>query len=69
MLLVVLEHDRGELVEAAREALTFGLTLAAKMGEDLEAVMIGADDDSLVAAAGEYGAVTVHTCVHDVLTD
>ena len=49
MLLVVLEHDRGQLVEAAREALTFGRTLAAKMDEDLEAALIGADDEALVA--------------------
>ncbi|GJM37435.1 MAG: electron transfer flavoprotein subunit alpha [Acidimicrobiales bacterium] len=69
MLLVVLEHDRGELVEAAREALTFGRTLAAKMGDDLEAALIGADDDSLVAEAGAYGASTVHTCTHEVLSD
>lgn len=69
MLLVVLEHDRGELVEAAREALTFGRVLAAKMGEDMEAALIGSDDDALVAAAGEFGAETVHTCTHDVLAD
>ncbi|MDG2027003.1 MAG: electron transfer flavoprotein subunit alpha/FixB family protein [Acidimicrobiales bacterium] len=69
MLLVVLEHERGELVEAACEALTFGRVLAAKMGEDLEAALIGSDDDALVAAAGEYGAETVHTCTHDVLSD
>jgi len=69
MLLVVLEHDRGELVEAAREALTFGRTLAGRMGSELHAALIGADDDALVAAAGEYGADTVHTCTHEVLSD
>lgn len=69
MLLVVLEHDRGELVEAAREALTFGRPLAEKMGTSLEAALIGSDDDSLVAAAGEHGAETVHTCLHAVLSD
>ena len=37
MLLVILEHENGQLVEAAREALTFGRVLAEKMGEDLEA--------------------------------
>ncbi|MEM7141572.1 MAG: electron transfer flavoprotein subunit alpha/FixB family protein [Actinomycetota bacterium] len=69
MLLVILEHDRGELVEAAREALTFGRVLAAKMGEDMEAALIGTDDDALVEAAGRFGAETVHTCTHDVLSD
>ena len=32
MLLVILEHENGQLVEAAREALTFGRVLAEKMG-------------------------------------
>ena len=69
MLLVILEHENGQLVEAAREALTFGRVLAEKMGEDLEAAVIGSDDDDLVEAAGQYGAETVHTATHDLLTD
>ncbi len=69
MLLVVLEHDRGELAEAAREALTFGRALAEKMDEDLEAALIGSDDEELVDEVGRYGAEVVHTCVHDVLGD
>ena len=69
MLLVVLEHDRGELAEAAREALTFGRVLAEKMGDDLEAALIGSDNEELVEEAGRYGAEVVHTCVHDVLSD
>ena len=69
MLLVILEHENGELVEAAKEALTFGRTLAEKMDDDLEAALIGSDDDDLVEAAGEYGADTVHTCTHDLLSD
>ena len=69
MLLVVLEHDRGGLVEAAREALTFGRVLAGKMGEGLESALIGSDDEALVAAAGRYGAKTVRTSTHEVLTD
>jgi len=69
MLLVVLEHEDGELVEAAREALTFGRPLAEKMGEDLHAALIGSDDDDLVTAAGEYGAETVHTATAPELSD
>ena len=68
-LLVVLEHDGAALGEAAREALTFGRGLAATMGADLEAVLIGSDDDGLVGEAGRYGAATVHTVTHDLLTD
>ncbi len=69
MLLVILEHDRGELVGAAREALTFGRTLARKMDVELQAALIGSDDDALVSAAGAHGAAVVHTCTHDVLSD
>ncbi|MCY3851669.1 MAG: electron transfer flavoprotein subunit alpha/FixB family protein [Acidimicrobiaceae bacterium] len=69
MLLVVLEHDRGALAEAAREALAFGRSLAEKMDEDLQAALIGSDDGALVAEAGDYGAEVVHTCVHEVLSD
>ncbi|MEM9204119.1 MAG: electron transfer flavoprotein subunit alpha/FixB family protein [Actinomycetota bacterium] len=69
MLLVILEHENGKLVEAAREALTFGRALAEKMDEDLEAALIGSDDDDLVEEAGEYGAEDVHVVTHDLLTD
>ncbi len=69
MLLVILEHEDGVLVEAAREALTFGRTLAEKMGEDLEAALIGSGEDSLVEAAGQYGAETVHVAAPVELTD
>ena len=69
MLLVVLEHDRGAMAEAAREALTFGRGLAGQMGQPLHAALIGADDDGLVAEAGAYGAEAVYTVAHEVLAD
>ena len=72
MLLVLLEHDRGALGEPGREALTFGRTLAAKMGAETQALLIGAgatEADSAAAEAGRYGAVRVHTVDHDVLSD
>ncbi|MCY4136582.1 MAG: electron transfer flavoprotein subunit alpha/FixB family protein [bacterium] len=69
MLLVVLEHDRGTMDEAAREALTFGRGLAAQMGVPLHAALIGGDDADLVAEAGAFGAEAVYTVVSDVLAD
>ncbi len=68
-LLVVLEHDRGVLVEAAREALTAGRDLAAKLDRPMEAVLIGSDAEPLVDDATRYGADTVHLVEHDLLTD
>ena len=69
MLLVVLEHDRGAMDEAAREALTFGRGLSAQMGAPLHAALIGANDADLVAEAGAFGAEAVYTVVGDVLAD
>ncbi len=69
MLLVVLEHENGQLVEAAREALTFGRVLSEKMGEDLHAALIGSGDDDIVEAAGQFGAETVHVATDDALLD
>ncbi len=69
MLLVVLEHDRGAMAEAAREALTFGRTLASRMDVPLHAALVGDDDAGLVAEAAAHGARGVHTVVHPVLSD
>ena len=69
MLLVVLEHDRGAMAEAAREALTFGRSLAGQMGVPLHAALIGADNAEMAAEAGAYGAEAVYTIVHEVLAD
>ena len=76
MLLVVLEHDRGQIGEPAREALTFGRTLAAKLGTDMHALVIGAGAsgdgagaESIAAETGAHGATRVYTADHDVLSD
>ncbi len=69
MLLVVLEHDRGAMDEAAREALTFGRSLAAQMGMPLHAALIGDDDTDQVVEAGAFGAEAVYTVVNDALAD
>ena len=72
MLLVVLEHDRGTLGEPAREALTFGRTLAAKMGVEMHALAIGAGaaaTEQVAAVSGDHGATRLYTVDHDVLSD
>ncbi len=68
-LLVILEHDRGDLAEASREAMTAGRSLAEQMGDDLHAVLIGEGADHLTDEAAELGAQTVHVVTHDILTD
>lgn len=69
MLLTVLEHDRGAMAEAAREALTFGRGLAEALGADMEALLIGSASADLAAEAGAYGASAVHTVMNPVLSD
>lgn len=68
-LLVVLEHDRGKMVEASLEALTAGRDLAAKMGEPMHAVLVGGDAEALASDAAAYGADVVHVAEHDLLSD
>lgn len=70
MLLVVLEHDNGTLVDASREALTFGRALASSIDEELHAALIGAEADSdLEEEAGNYGAEVVYAAAPEGLTD
>ncbi len=69
IVLVLAEHDRGTLVPAALEALTFGRGLAASMGAEVHAVTIGSVADALADELGAYGATTVHQARHEWLTD
>ena len=69
MLLVVLDHDRGVMAEPGREALTFGRTLASRMGVQMHAALVGGNDEALVAEAGVYGAAVIHSVVDPVLSD
>lgn len=68
-VLVLVEHDRGALVAASEEALTFGRTLAAGLGTACEAVTIGAAADGLAAELARSGVDVVHQAHHDALTD
>ncbi len=69
MLLVVVEHDGNAVVEAGLEALTFGRALANRMGADLHAALIGADDDSMIEQVGRFGAARVHVAAPEELHD
>ena len=63
-VLVLVEHDRGDVVPAALEALTFARTLG-----EVVALTIGAAADGAAEQLGEYGAVEVHQAHHDALGD
>ena len=68
-LLVLCEHDRGELPAGALEALTAARALASSLGARIEAVVIGEGADSLVGDLATYGAEVVHHVDHEMLTD
>jgi len=65
MILVLVDHDRGEIDPLSLRALT----AARKLGQDVEAVVIGSDGAALATIAGEYGAKTLHVAAHSAITD
>ncbi len=69
MLLVVVEHDRGVLAEAAQEALTAGRGLATKLGVAMHAATVGAMADDLAGEVAAHGAEVVHQVHHPILSD
>lgn len=69
MILVLVDHDRGELAELSLQAIAFGRQLAAANGSELHALVVGADGKGVAASLGAYGVGTVHLATHDGLTD
>ena len=65
MILVLVDHDRGELDQLSLRALT----AARKLGQDVEAVVIGSEGATLAGIVGEYGAKTLHVATHANITD
>ena len=65
MILVLVDHDRGELDQLSLRALT----AARKLGKDVEAIVIGKEGAALAGIAGEYGAKVLHVATHANLTD
>ncbi len=63
--LYFVDHDRGEITDAALE----GLTAARALDAGVAAVTVGASGDGLAGTLAEYGATTVHQIHHDELTD
>ncbi|MGH9271094.1 MAG: electron transfer flavoprotein subunit alpha/FixB family protein [Ilumatobacteraceae bacterium] len=66
-MLVVVEHDRGNLADASREAMAFGRSLHDDGA--LVALTIGAKADGLAEELAALGADEVHQAHHDLLGD
>lgn len=65
MILVLVDHDRGEIDPLSLRALT----AARKLGQDIEAVVIGSDGAVLTDIVGEFGAKVLHLGLHPEITD
>jgi electron transfer flavoprotein alpha subunit len=65
MVLVFVEHARGELDELSLQALTFARGYAG--GEPVDAVLAGAGAAEAAGALGAHGVATVHVAEHDAL--
>ena len=65
MILVLVDQDRGELDQLSLRALT----AARKLGQDVEAIVIGKEGAALAGIVGEYGAKVLHVATHANLTD
>ncbi|MGD2061646.1 MAG: electron transfer flavoprotein subunit alpha/FixB family protein [Acidimicrobiia bacterium] len=67
MILALVTHDRGVVEETSLQALTLARSLAADLGEPLDAVWIGDGLDADLIAP--HGVETIHHVVDDRLSD
>lgn len=65
MILVLVDHDLGELDPLSLRALT----AARKLTDDVQAVVIGEAGSHLTGVVGEYGASVLHVAKNPGLTD
>ncbi len=68
-VLVVVEHDRGQMADASLEAFAFAAGIASQLGVGVEALLIGADAGALADECAAHGASTVHHVGDASLTD
>ncbi|MGB3735242.1 MAG: electron transfer flavoprotein subunit alpha/FixB family protein [Ilumatobacter sp.] len=68
-VLVVVEHDRGQMADATLEAFAFAGSIASQLGVNVEALLIGADAGALAELCAAHGAGTVHHAADAALTD
>jgi electron transfer flavoprotein alpha subunit len=64
-VIVLIEHDRGEVAPTSLEALTFANAAV----EAVTAVVIGQGADKAAVGLGDYGAGTVRVLTNDLLAD
>jgi electron transfer flavoprotein alpha subunit len=68
VVLVIVDHDNGQLDDASLQAVTLGRELAQQTGQPLEALAVGSEGKELGGQLASYGVGTMHLAVHDRLT-
>jgi electron transfer flavoprotein alpha subunit len=68
-VLVVAEHDRGDLTPATLEAMTIARTVALEYDAAVEALAIGDVTAAGVDRLAEFGAAALHVVTDELLTD
>jgi len=69
MLLVLIEHDRGELNDLSLEAVAMSRMVAAVSGAEIHCVLIGKKADRLAPFLAAHGVATTHLVHHELLAD
>jgi electron transfer flavoprotein alpha subunit len=69
MILVVVEHDRGRLAEASRDAFVAARVLGEQLGAAVAALTIGEAADGFAGELAACGATVVHQAHHEILSD
>jgi electron transfer flavoprotein alpha subunit len=69
MVLVLVDHERGEPDELSFQSLTFGRRLAEQLGVTLQAVVVGEAAGDVGRRLAPYGVSTVHVVEHERLDE
>ncbi|MEM7127046.1 MAG: electron transfer flavoprotein subunit alpha/FixB family protein [Chloroflexota bacterium] len=69
MIFGFIDHDRGKLNEQSLEMLTLAQRLAADLGDEVEAIVIGESGREIASSLGAYGVTKIHLVVHEQLDD
>jgi electron transfer flavoprotein alpha subunit len=69
MILTLIEQENGAIAEGTLQMLTFARETAARLGEDVAALLFGETARPLIAEVGKYGAATAALAIHEALDE
>jgi len=69
MILTLIEQENGTIAEGTLQMLTFARETAARLGEDVAALLFGETARPLIAEVGKYGAATAALAIHEALDE